>query len=269
MDLPIPLIHGGKCYRKIDVRVPSPSVIADTAKIAKAGNYYFSIQTFIAGCVERLEAEDGADIVDRAAIRTAIADLPWRSADYVSIQIMLNFNKEDGIEGVYECPRCHAKQIAEVNDRLGIDTRDFISQLEVLVMSGVEDGFTLEFDNPLEVQLGQQQEVLKTLKFAHPTLKDCVRAYGLMGDDDSVRLQLQVYVECIREVNGKEVDHVYRKKYGMMLMERMNLREHINKITEALTHYGIETSVVKRCHECSKEWRAEINTANFFVSGLR
>ena len=269
MEIPIPFTSKGKIYRRVEIKKPSPAVLADTKKIADEGNYYFAMQTFISGCIESLEADDGDQVTSKDIIRQVVGDMPFRSADYLSIQMMLKYDGDDGIEGVYECPRCHKKMISEVNEKLGIDNRDFISELQVKKLEGEPDEITIELDQSVDISFGEMNDTIRNMTFRHPNLKDCNRAWSIIGSKDQVRYQLQVYVEAMTKLNGKEVDNTFRKRFGLYIFEKLDVKTDINKITNALTQYGMETKVKKHCRECGKEWLAAINTANFFVSGLQ
>lgn len=269
MEMPIPIFCGDKVYREIEIKKPTPAVIADTKKVSDEGNTYYAMQTYISGSVESYTAEDGTVITDRNQVRQITASMPFRSADWVSIQIALKLDAEDGIEGVYNCPRCGKQVIAEKNERLGIDTRDFVSDLEVRKMETPQNEVQMELKEPVEMDIGDVKDLVKTLKFRHPVLSDCNRAYSMVGVKDQVRFTLFMFNEALVQINGKEASKQFKSRYGMMLFEKMDIKKDINQITAALTQYGMDTDVRKICPECGKEWRATVNTANFFVSGLQ
>jgi predicted RNA-binding Zn-ribbon protein involved in translation (DUF1610 family) len=272
MELPIKIQHNSKLITDIDIRKPSPGTVADSKMHAVSGAYYSALLTFISGCADRYTDEEGTTVEDRQAVRAITGQMPWASAVYAMVQILLKYDPEmDAVEGVYQCPRCGKKVIAE--EREGMDTRDRISSLEVRMHQGKEFEHTVSLSEPTSIINQKTKEPLieaRSMTFRFPTLNDCVRANARHSDRDEVRLSLAIYAEAMTQLNGEPVDDRTRAQYAMMLLENVkDTRAFFNDIRAAIGCYGLETKVRKDCPECGKSWEAQLNTSNFFASGLR
>jgi predicted RNA-binding Zn-ribbon protein involved in translation (DUF1610 family) len=267
MKLPLPIIYGSK-YTNVEITTPSGEVIADTAKIIKQGNIYAGIYNFVAGCITRISGEKEVD--KPGEIKTIARHLKYKAAEWIYIQaLLLIYDGVDYVEGVYSCPRCGEKVIAEetsIND-----TRDRISDLELNYLDG-DDYYEWELSNNLEIKNKKTGEVLydiKTIGLRHPTMEDYIQACAKYGDSDRVRLQYDVFAKCIESVNGQAIDNSFRNTWGGYIFEKhKNIRD-LNKISQEYNKYGYQTKITKRCMSCGKEWQENLNTANFFVSALQ
>lgn len=272
MDLPIPIFTDGRTFRTLEIKKPTPGVLADTKRAADEGSFYQALQTFIQGCVISAHDDSGAPISDKAALRPILAQMAFRSADYTAIQVMLLMHDDDGIEGVYPCPRCQKDNISEANSRTGVDTRDFLRHLTVNKMppESVTDGYLVELSEPVEVKIGDQVEEIKSLGFRWPTLADCIRATSRVGVKDEVRLQLNIYAEAIVTVNGAKVDAKFKTSFGTWVLENLkDARRDMALINNPQMAWGLDPHVEKVCRHCGKEFKVLVNTANFFVSGFQ
>lgn len=269
MDMPIPIkLITGRIIREAELKRPTPGVVADTKRQAEDGNIYQAMQVFVAGCISNFTAEDGEVISDRADIRRFTASMPFRSADFIAIKAMLLHDDEDGIEGVYRCPRCGKENLAEIDSRRDIDTRDHIGALKTRLMpEPYEDGFDFTLSSELTMPDGT---TVSTIRLRWPTLGDCIRATTKVGRRDTIRLQLAIYAEALTQVNGEDVDAGWRSRQATWMFENLpSVKKDANEISNKMMQYGMETEVLKTCAYCGKEWQATVNTANFFASGLQ
>lgn len=275
MRLPLPIHKADKIYTEIEVIKPKGSVIADTKKIADAGNVFSAMRTFISGCTEAIIMDAGDIIKDNVAIKQLVAAMPYRSAEWVSLKIMLGYDEDDGIEGIYKCPRCGKDLICELK-KIGdedVDTRDFISQLEVVYLEGGAKTFRVDLKEPFSIVEAGTRDVIQrieTLEMIHPTIANCEIAYSRFGQTDDVRLQFGIYAEALTHVNGVEVDAKFRNRYGTYIFENIrDIKHDLGAIQNEIKRYGLDPLVRKTCMACGKEWMVPVNTSNFFASGLR
>ncbi len=273
MKLPIPIIRDGKVYNEINIIRPKSGVIADTRRLVDEGDNYIAIATFIAGCTESVISSDGTEITDKSAIRNLIRHLPFRSAELIAINIILLVDPDDGIEGIYTCPRCGNKVISGVvenNGEVEIDTRDFIKNLPVNYMDGQNNEIVIDFDEPIVVgNKNDPIDIINSIGLNYPTLIQCSNAYKKFGGHDQLRLQFAIYVEAITKVNGNDVDSRWKNMIGMPMFETMSNPDDVKKIGIAMNEYGIKPVVKKTCTKCGKIWEVNVSTSNFFVSGLQ
>lgn len=271
MKLPIPISSNGNFYSEIEINRPKTGIIADAQGLLDTGDVFSAIARFISGSTDSISGEGNTEEVpDR--IKTLTRRMPYRSAEYISMMILLLLNEEDdGIEGAYICPRCGCQIIAELDEQNDIDTRDRISELPVTFMDEPKETFTVSLNEPVLIKNQQNDEVLYTveeLEIVHPTLENCIHAYRKHGAKDSVRRQLAIYSEAMVKINDEEVDNKLRNLWGMFIFENLDSSTDIQTIGNEVSKYGMETSVGKDCPNCKKHFEAPINTSNFFASGL-
>lgn len=276
---PVPLKIDNTVYHSCDVEAPTAGVLADTRKAADTGDRFNATLIFLTGCIKSIIA-DGNEITDRLAIKSALRRLPYRSAEVIALKAILQVHDNDGIEGIYPCPRCHYQvisQIVEENGEVISDTRDFISNINIEYMQEYGEGFTINLSDTVYIQnmkteepfidpKTQQAVSMSSITMRHPTLGDCIEAYLKQGGTDEMRLQYRIYVEAITEIDGMPVDRSWKEKYGMMLFEKIKSIKDIGIIAQKANEYGIARKVKKNCPKCGKEWQAEVNTSNFFES---
>ena len=273
----IPLKLNDVIYHSCDVESPTAGVLADTKKTADTGDRFNSTLVYLTGCVKSI-ISDTAEISERIQVKSALRRLPYRSAEVIALKSILMIHDDDGIEGVYSCPRCNQRVISQIVSENGetiSDTRDFIRNLDIEYMQDYEEGFDIQLSEPtfiLNLKTGEAVVDMKsnrpvgmsTLKINHPTLAHCIEAQTKQGISDEMRLQYRIYVEAISEFDGMEIDRPYRDKYGMMLFEKIPNINDIGEITKRVHEYGISNKVKKICPSCGKEWMARVNTSNFF-----
>ena len=274
---PIPLKLNDVLYHSCDIEPPTPGVIADTKKVADTGDRFNSTLVFLAGCVKSI-ISDTSEISEKIQIKSALRKLSFRSAEVISIKSILLVHNDDAIEGVYICPRCGQRIIAqkiEENGEIISDTLDHISDIDTTYMQDYDDGFTIQLSEPvfiMNLKTGEPMIDMKTnrtigmssIKMDYPTLGNCIDAQTRQGGSDEMRLQYRIYVEAITEIDSIEIDRSFKDKYGMMLFEKIPNINDIGEITKRIHEYGISGKVKKICTSCGKEWMARVNTSNFF-----
>lgn len=262
MKLPIPAKFNGKTYSEVSTRKMKTSVIADTNKVVGKGDNYRAIQTLVAGGLERI-----GDITDRQTIQNAVGYFPYKSAFLLAVNLIMVDEKDDGVEGMYECPRCGQKKICEYNEDEQLDSRDFIHNLKIKYL---EDSSTIKYElvNPISIkdEDGRSEDIIN-IEMDYPILNHCSQAFNKVGSKDEIRLQLAIYVEALIKVNDTEIDKKFKSSFGMIIFENME-RNDIQNLTALTEKYGLNQKVRKICNKCGKEWDVSLNTANFFGSAL-
>jgi hypothetical protein len=276
---PIPLKLNGKIYHSADIVAPSSGVLADTKKVADSGDRFNATLTFLTGCVESIISDD-SEISEKIQVKSALRHMPFRTAEVLALKAILQIHSDDGIEGLYICPRCQHKVIAQVVEENGeviLDTRDFINNLDIAYMDDYSGEFEIQFTEPVVVINALTKEVLmdyksqrpigmNKMKMIHPTMANCIEAQAKQGGNDEMRLQYRIYVEAITELDGIPIDKQFKEKYGMMLFEKIKNINDIGDIAKKVHEFGIDRHVKKVCPNCAKEWKAVVNTSNFFES---
>lgn len=269
MNLPIPIFHNGTVYEEVEVTKPKAGVLADTAEYIEKGDVFNGMLVFISGSVTEVKAEK--PVVAKEMIKTLIRRLPFRSAEVLAINILMQLSVDDGIEGIYECPLCHEKQFATKDDEADIDSRDFIRNIPIKSMTEHKETFTVALQEPVEIKdarSDQPLEIIESITMHHPTLQDTIRAYHKQGSSTTMRRQLAIYTESLEKIGDEEVDTPLRNLWGMYIFEKMDIAS-LNEIGITIAQYGMSGTVEKVCKECGRKWNAELDTSNFFVSGLR
>ncbi len=273
MKLPIPIFHGDKIYTNAELQKPTPGILADVQRLADGGDVFSATHRFLSGCVTRISG-DGIDIEERSPLSALIRQLPYRSAEYLCLQTMLLLDPDDGIEGVYKCPRCEKKQIAEKRvDEIGellYDTRDHVRDIPVKFMTELSPVVVHEFENPVEIKnadTGETIEEIYSLEMRHPTIAHCIAAQQKNGNLDGVRFEWAVYVEALTKINDDAVENQWKNRFGLLLFERMPSPEKdLIAINRKINDYGMAKRIKKICKdsECGKEFDVLLNTSNFF-----
>ena len=273
MRLPIPIVtNSGGVFNEVEITKPKSSVIADTRKILNDTNEVFqSIKTFLSGCIESV-LNDEKTITERENIKNMIRFIPYRSAEVCLYNILILYDPEkDAVEGVYSYPRCGAQLISEYIESENIDTRDYISQLEVKYMEEYAD-IDLNLSDPVIIKNKSKEEVLlsvESMKFRHPTIADCIVAEKKHGSTDSIRMQFAMYVESLKNINDQELDKKDKNTYGMFIFDNIKeCKTDLGELNRKVSEYGLNPSLTKICKSCGKEFKVPINMSNFFVSAL-
>jgi hypothetical protein len=268
MRLVIPIFYGDKIFTDCELVRPGGRVIADTKKIYDQGKIFNAYHNLVAGCITEL-SNDSDVINDKRKIREITLYLKQKAIEKLAIDIMLLHDDQDAVEGFYICPRCGQSIIAELSPE-GIDTRDFISELEINDYESEEDSFTIELEEPynLKKKNGDVITSINSLSFRHNTIQDCIEAHAKYGSHDKVRAQYDIYVKCLTAINGTPVEDKWKKSFGMFFFEEYNNNKEVNKIAQEMNKYGLQTKVEKNCLNCGKVFKVHLNTANFFDSAL-
>lgn len=263
LRIPIPVIDGEKKRQNVVIRKVQTSVIADSNKIMQKGDIYKALQTFIAGGIEDF---DGC--TDRAEIYALVGKTPYKSAWFLATRIIMQDEKDDGIEGMYPCPRCGTEKVCEYNEDPDLDTSDYISDMKVeYADDNVKNVFELSSPVVIKNEDDAEAEVRK-VEIDFPTLNHCSQAFNRVGDKDEIRLQLAIFVQALRKINDEDVDSKFKNAFGMTVLERMN-RTDIRDLAKMIDRFGMNTRVKKSCNKCGKQFEVNLNTANFFGFALR
>ena len=133
MKLAIPIFHNGSIYDEVEATKPKAGVLAETAEHIEKGDVFNGMLDFISGSVKKFKADK--PVVEKGMIKTLIRRLPFRSAEVLAVDILMQLSVDDGIEGIYECPLCHEKMYATKDEEADIDSRDFIRNIPVKSMT--------------------------------------------------------------------------------------------------------------------------------------
>ena len=276
MQLIIPFTFNGKVYDSCGIDKPKASVIADTKKnIDETGDAFSAMRILLNGCISAFNSTDGNVVSDKIAIKSLVPKLPLKTAEHLTMSMVVkHYADDDGIEGVYPCPRCGVQNIAEIveTDGMTIDTRDHISALGVTYCDFPDLEITQEFTTPVLIENAATKDVLydiQSIVLKIPTLENAISAYAKIGSRDMVRLQFAMYVEALYKVNGESVDSKFKNSFGMALFNNVeDPRKDLGELADQINKYGVDKRVDKTCKKCGKVWRAAVNTSNFFVSGV-
>lgn len=269
MKLYIPIWYGDRIFTECEIKKPTPGIIADTSRLVEEGKVGMALLVFVSNAITKLVDKKGNEEINNEKIRTICREMKQRCIEDVAIDILLNLDECDSVEGVYECPRCGKQIICEVKD--GFDTTDKISELSIEYYEEEEDYFEKDFVNPFEIKVkGEVTETIRTVGFRHPTITDFIQCTARVGMKNYIKLQYALYNECLVKVNGVEIDKTWKNRWGMYMFENLtDIKKDLNPIAKEFNKYGRDRHVKKACQACGKEWEALINTSNFFVLGLR
>lgn len=268
MKLPKAIFLNDKIYTDIEIRKPRGKVLADVEEAASTGDIYTAMYQFILGCIESISGSDET-VSDLNKLKELVKAMPYRSADFVSIQIMLMVDSKDYIEGIYTCPRCGKKIIAELKD--DTDTRDRISDLIIEIEETPTNSIHFDLVSPVIVSNEKDGSIIievDSVDIKTPTINDCILTAKQTGTVGGLRFQIALYKNCLLSVNGKAVSPKFKAEWGIYVFERMDTSD-LKAIYEPIKKYGYQSTVEKRCYDCGKVWEATVNTSNFFVSGLQ
>jgi len=277
MRLPIPIFHNDNIYTDAEIKKPKASVLANVSSSIQSERINAGLLIFLKGSVVSISNDDQT-IEDPIKIKSILTKIPYRTAEYLSIQTMIKqYNGQDGVEGIYPCPLCGHKIICQLQyvDDIEIDTRDFISQLKVNCQNESEyhNFFSIELAEPVIIKNardGTAIEEVFNLEMYYPTMEHCMNAEIKTGHKNDLKLQFGIYANALKSINGQDVDKKYINMVGTAIFENIeNLENDFKEISYKNSLYGIDTRVEKQCPECSKVWQPKVNTSNFFASALR
>lgn len=279
MQLSVPCFKSdGEIYDRCELIKPKTGVIGDTSDILEEKGEYPAILEFISGGISNFTSINGDIIDDKLKIRAICRKVPYITAEVIALYIMLKINPDDWIEGVYECPRCHAKIITgyDEND----DTRDKITDLEINNMA--EENGTIVPDlytNNIHVELSESVKIIhaktdnilqeiRSIDLRYPTIDDCIIGMQTYPERKDIKRQFAIYANALEKVNGEEIDIKWKKTWGEFIFNKLD-PDDIMYIGDELQRYGIKKSILRTCRKCGKKWDSPVNTSNFFVSGLQ
>lgn len=272
MKLPVPIFCDDKIYNMVEIKRPRTHVITKAYEAIQKGNLFRATLEFISGCIETIS--DGEEIIDTPAkIRQLCFSMPYMSAEMIAIKSMSMINKDDVVEGVYSCPRCQTKYITEYDSILDIDNRDKISELEIINMpqENYNNKIEINLDEPIKLINKQTKEILQEINsfsIKYPTLKECINAGQNMQSGQEAKVQIKLYIDSLIEINKTIITKQWTATWGKIFFDNL-YPEDLGKIGETMQKYGLKRTVKRECNNCGKVWEANINTSNFFVSGLQ
>jgi len=306
----IPLTAGNSEYKYADIKKPTSGVLADTREIAQQGLGFQCIKHFLGGCttafytdvqeerpkpvevnptdedpVEKKTEETpkekeppkkiGVGIIDDPKnIRLMVGDLPYQTAEQLAIEIVNQISPEnDGIEGLYQCPRCNNQLLCAEDIERDIDTRDFLRTMKRICRPDEEDNFiNMTLSESVEIRTddarNELEEEFKSFRLRYPTLNDCIKAEELVGRKNTGKLQHSIYKQALVSVNGQPVDRKWKGIYGDMFFRTIKDPMDLVKLSKKLDKYGIERDREKRCPKCEKVWKAQVDITGFFYTAL-
>lgn len=271
--LPVLFQTSENLYTSVEIKKPSGKVLSDTHEFSKRHSAELVMKTFVSGCTVRIISED-KDITDSLAIKRSYDFMSNKNLEYLAQEIMiLYYDNEDHVEGVYPCPRCGHRSIAQKSliDGIEIDDRDRISDLKVNFMEDPSELlFEVELTKPVVIETVMGDEEVRNLIMGFPTVEDHVKAHSQVGDQNETKFQYALFGNAIKKVNGEEVDDTWRRACGLKLFNNIEeVHKDIGRISDYINSYGVNPKIEKVCKECGKEWTPFINTSNFFDSVLQ
>lgn len=268
--LPEPFVFNGKTFVSFEPQKPVNKVIAQTRARAQEDDSFGAQAVLAAGSVGRLIDDADKEVEDRKQIELAMNASPFANISYIMVQGLLVSGVDDVIEGVYPCPRCKTVQYSADPDNANPDDDDAdrIRKLKVVCSPKVRTiKYDLEDPVVIESEEGEAVQTVNSVTLRPPTTEDLVRASRRVGIKNATTLNAVAYSLATIEVNGSAVDRKWQGEWGQMVYERMTKSDMI-AIQKEVRKYGLKTTVKRICHQCGKEWDAEVDTGSFFASGL-
>jgi hypothetical protein len=270
MKIPIPIFDGNSIYTDCEIKKPKGGDLATAQEVLQQGESFRAIAAFLEGGINSFSGEKG-EVVDRGQIKGLIKRLPYRSAEFLCLKILLLLGTEDGIEAIYQCPRCKKSLIAELNQLTGVDTRNFISEFTINNMEDITPTFRIALTESIDIidkRDGTLLDSYMAIDLQWPTLEHAMRASAKFGDSQAIRRQYAIYTEALTKINDEIVTEKIRNQWGMYIFEHMDTRTDLKAVSDMIQKYGVDQTVKKHCPACGKDWSAVVDTSNFFVSGL-
>lgn len=270
MELPIPIFCKDSVYREVEIKKPNAGVIADTQRAAEEVDEYSSLLTFVMGCVKSITNGSAEPIIDKTRLKLILPYMSYKAIEYLSIKILLMLDDNDGIEGMYKCPRCNNMIVCEEKD--DIDSRDMLNDQELLnLKDDKENVIQIKLEDPIELKNEMDKEVIEvieTIELEIPRIKDCIAAIKKIGGMNKSNLQLEIYSQATIKINGNDIDNKYRNRYMNSIYRKMEYSD-LKEISRRINRFGLKQTKEKTCNKCSKKFIVTLNTANFFGSALQ
>lgn len=246
MKLPTRICHEDMTIEDVELREVSGSDIAEVKRIGQGGDIYSAFLSFAVACTKSL-----GDIEDKGKIRELYKKATFDSVYAVAVFGMAYTRNIDKIEGRYAC-KCGA-----VVDHTG----DFADPLPVYdSVDPVDVSVTID---PIQITNSKTGEVImsaETLVLRIPTVEDCIKAFRRYPDDETL-MQFEVYKNCLKSIDGREISEKDRASFGDLLFKKMRLSD-LNKLSEiVIKDFGTTECV---CMKCKRRWSAPLDLTNFF-----
>ena len=236
IKLPVP-IFTDPVITECEILKPTTGVIMETKKVVDTGDYFLGLKKFLSGSILI------KDSVEKT--KQLVGEIPIQTAEYLAVQIMLlHYPEDDGVEGVYICPRCGEHKICESKE--DIDTRDFISELDVNMFDGNEENTK---DVKVELIDKKTNNIIlevSSLSMRFPLLRDYIESANKVGYQNEVDIQKNVYVKCLTKLNGSEITKEDRNRYGIKIIEKTEPKD-LNYFAREISKYGLQTLIQKIC----------------------
>jgi hypothetical protein len=270
MKVPVPYKYNGSIVVDIEFGRPKGGLIAEVKRAAESSGPYQAILTFLAGAITEITMMDGG-ILSGASLKAAVRDMPYVTADWASMQVLIMAGADDQVDPYHVCTKCRKPFPENAFEDDPIRVRDLpvaeawdVSQpiVETII---VQLGFPVEFKNK---KTGETIETVEAIEVHLPTLGDCISAYKSKGGEDGTALQYAVMLRAIERVNGIEATQKWKAEIGELLFEKMDSMD-ISAIAKTTRKYGMTTSIERRCPNCGRMQKIEVPTQDFFASGLR
>ncbi len=285
MKLPVPIVRDDVVYTDVDVQAPTTGVLAAANRISSTGDDFSALAALLTGVVVSFHNEDD-DRVEAVLTKenqhlasSLCQSMAYRAAEVVVLEALKIVHDDHMIEGVYPCPRCDTRAIAELqpspngNKDEDIDTRDSIDDLPITIMPNLDRlVFTQVFTQPVTIinkANGQVIAEVKSITLRHPTMRDCIAAFRMVGARDAMRLQFTTYVEALTHVNNELVDKKWKNQFGLLVFENIKNVKDVKELSTEIAQWGLDNKVSKCCRNCGKEWKATVPTSRFFASALQ
>jgi len=247
--------------------------LSGVSSVLENSGAYMAYEKFIKlGVVSYIDMFDEV-ISDNVRVSGLNNKLPFFSAEHIMIEILKMYEYDDGISGIYECPLCKTKiQCKSPRYEGDIDTRDFLSDLEVVYDEEQKSNIIHEMSEPVIISNKKTGEVLsevRSITYRYSTLHDCVDAYMKTGQSSKSKLQLKILSNSIIEINGQEVSPEYKRTWADYIIDHItDIKNDVNAVSAEMQRYGINPKKKKTCLECGQEWYPVLDTSSFFECGL-
>jgi len=283
MKLPVPIVRNDQIFTDVEVQAPTTGTLASAHRISGTGDDFSAMATLLSGVVTRFYNEETEEEVlakENQQLASAICQaMSYRSAEVVVLEALKLVHEDHMVEGVYPCPRCDTPVISELtvppdgemDD--AIDTRDSINDLPIICMDNPDKAvFTLSFTESVKIvnkSNGQILHEINSITMRHPTMRDCIAAFQMVGSRDGMRLQFATYVEALTHINEQPVDKRWKNQFGMLMFDNIKNIKDMKELSAEIAQWGLDNRVSKCCKNCGKEWKAVLPVKRFFSSALQ
>lgn len=262
--LPIPAISGSKIYTACELRKPTGGTLADTKKAQNSRGVIYAMLEFMKGVIIHFEDGTGEIVKDKSKFEIICRHMPYKSAMALVIKAMAEINSTDYVRGVYTCIECQTD--ITVSKRNGNSIRYLDLEIEYT------DNKPLQkfLQAPIQItgESGDIKAEMSSVVIGIPTINNYISGISRFNNDDNVRQEYAMMVDAIQEVDGTKPDIKWLRTWGMKIFERMDYDD-LQSIYEELSRGGIQKTIKVQCPKCGELFYGDIDTSNFFASGLR